>query len=144
MDTTMEQAPAVLWSLPPAISSSGARVSLWKSTVVGACGLKLARPAWNSTWSGHRPGLSPGQQGDLVLLAGGELHDLIADLDVDRLGRAGACAEPQVVLGQLDVDPVATVVDAEPELLDRWWQRRVEAEHRPAGPHAGQAAQHDV
>ena len=41
-----------IWSWPPAISSSGARWSLWKSTAVGAWGLKLARLAWNSTWSG--------------------------------------------------------------------------------------------
>src|SRR5919197_3266950 len=83
-------------------------------------------------------------QRDLALLTGGELHGLVVDQDLDRLGRAGARAEPHVVLGQLDVDPMPAVVDAELEVLDLRWQGRLEPEHWPAGPHAGQAAQHDV
>src|SRR5215218_285563 len=84
-------------------------------------------------------------QRDLALLAGGELHGLVADQDLDGLCRAGARAEPHVVLGQLDVDPMPAVVDAEVELLDLRGQGGLEAEYRrPTGPHPGEAAQHDV
>src|SRR6266540_4962330 len=73
-------------------------------------------------------------QRDLACLPGGELDGLVVDEHLDRLRRAGARAEPHVVLGQLDVDAVAAVVDAELELLDRGRQRGVEPEHGPAGP----------
>src|SRR5204863_3129769 len=81
---------------------------------------------------------------DFALLAGGQLDGLVADEDADGCGDAGSGAEPHVVRGKGDVNAVAAVVNTELELLHLRRQRRVEAEHRPAGPHPGQATQHDV
>src|ERR671912_1693190 len=83
-------------------------------------------------------------QGELVLGAWAELDGLVADQDLDGLGRPGPRPDQQVVLDEGDVDPVAAIVDAEADLLDLWRQGRVETEHLPPGPQAGQAAQHDV
>ena len=46
-------ASGTVWSLPPMVSSSGPRSSLFVSTLVSACGLKLALAAWNSGRAGE-------------------------------------------------------------------------------------------
>src|SRR5512132_2741356 len=110
------------------------------------------RNRWMSRWGTHRArrravdsGRSrPVLQRELAPGAGAELDGLVADEDLDGLGPAGAGADPHAVLGERDVDSVAAVVDAELELLDLGRQRRVEPEHLPACPHAGQAALHEV
>src|SRR5215212_6158851 len=103
-----------------------------------------ATPAGQRAWRARRRRSWALLQGELVLGAWAELDGLVADEDLDGLGRPGPRPDQQVVLDEGDVDPVAAIVDAEADLLDLWRQGRVEAEHLPPGPQAGEAAQHDV
>ena len=57
---------------------------------------------------------------------------------------AGAGADLKSVLGERHLDAVAAVVDAERSCLTSGGSAGSNAEHLPAGPHPGQAAQHDV
>src|SRR5215218_3300608 len=119
-------------SPPSSISRSSAT---WSARAPAG---RRARPGRPRRWSWPR------LQGELVPGAGGQLDGLVADEELDGLDPAGPGADLQAVLGERHLDPVAAVMDAEADLLDLGRQDRVEAEHLPARPHAGQAAQHDV
>src|SRR4029453_8304843 len=84
------------------------RAACGASTIGDRVPSKSRQSATSPAWSANRAAC-PGAGGGAQSRGGGRA----------RGGGAGAGAgpEPHVVLGQLDVDPVASVVDAEVELL---------------------------